>query len=142
MVFVLKINLVLYHILIEYKKIYKRNTQMHLEITPEMILSQLEYTINKSSLKQVKKAIKNTKEFERFAKHIISLNDNLKHMNAYVAMSNNTKYFKIKSENPKNKALLKEFHEAVKKWSNKYHVSLETIPNKEVYYIIGIKNAQ
>ena len=112
---------------------------MHLEISNEMILSQLGYTVNSSSLTQVDDAIKNTTGFEKFAKHLISLNDNLKHMNAYVAMSNNTKYFKIKSENIDNQALNDEFHEAVKKWSNKYNVSLETIPNKDVYYIIGIK---
>jgi hypothetical protein len=111
---------------------------VQLEITPEMILSQLEYTVNDSSLKQVSLAIENTPGFEKFAKHLISLNDNLKHMNAYIALSNHTEAFKIKSEN-KNEAMLEEFHEAVKKWSNKYHVSLETIPNKEVYYILGIR---
>ncbi len=111
---------------------------MHIEITPEMILSQLEYTLNESSLEQVTKAIDNTKGFTQFAKHLISLSDNLKHMNAYIALSNHTELFKIKSEN-KNEAMLQEFHETVKKWSDKYHVSLETIPNKEVYYILGIK---
>ena len=111
---------------------------MHLEITPEMILAQLEYTINESSLNQVDIAIKNTHNFDKFAKHLISLNDNLKHMNGYVALSNHTPFFKIKSENH-NLAMLEEFHDAVKKWSNKYHVSLETIPNKEVYYILGMK---
>ncbi len=111
---------------------------MQIEITPEMILSQLEYTINESSLDQVSKAMKNTKGFEQFAKHLLSLNDNLKHMNAYIALSNHIELFKIKSEN-KSEALLQEFHETVKKWSDKYHVSLETIPNKEVYYILGIK---
>ncbi len=35
--------------------------------------------------------------------------------------------------------MLQEFDETVKKWSDKYHVSLETIPNKSVYYILGIK---
>jgi hypothetical protein len=111
---------------------------MHIEITPEMILSQLEYTINESSLDQVNRAINNTKGFSQFAKHLVSLNDNLKHMNAYIALSNHTELFKIKSEN-KNEAMLQEFHDSVKKWSDKYHVSLETIPNKEVYYILGIK---
>jgi hypothetical protein len=111
---------------------------MHIEITPEMILSQLEYTINESSLNQVNRAINNTKGFSQFAKHLVSLNDNLKHMNAYIALSNHTELFKIKSEN-KNEAMLEEFHDSVKKWSDKYHVSLETIPNKEVYYILGIK---
>ena len=111
---------------------------MHLEITPEMILAQLEYTINESSVNQVKAAIQNTHNFDKFAKHLISLNDNLKHMNAYVALSNHAPLFKIKSENH-NEAMLEEFHDTVKKWSNKYHISLETIPNKEVYYILGMK---
>jgi transposase-like protein len=111
---------------------------MHIEITPEMILSQLEYTVNESSLEQVNKAINNTKGFSQFAKHLVSLSDNLKHMNAYIALSNHTELFKIKSEN-KNEAMLEEFHDVVKKWSDKYHVSLETIPNKEVYYILGVK---
>lgn len=111
---------------------------MQLEITPEMILSQLEYTINNSSIKQVSLAMNNTPGFKKFAKHLISLNDHLKHMNAYIALSNNTEVFKIKSEN-KNEAMLEEFHHAVKKWANKYNVSLETIPNKEVYYILGIR---
>lgn len=111
---------------------------MDIEITPEMILAQLEYTVNESSLIQVKDAINNTKGFLKFAKHLVSLNDNLKHMNGYVALSNHTKLFKIKSEN-KNQEMLKEFHDTVKKWSNKYYISLETIPNKEVYYILGSK---
>ncbi len=111
---------------------------MQLEITPEMILSQLEYTINESSLEQVQKAIENTKGFVNFAKHLVSLNDNLKHMDAFVALSNTSEHFKIKSEN-KNEAMLQEFHETVKKWSDKYNISLETIPNKSVYYILGIK---
>ena len=112
---------------------------MHLEISAEMILSQLKYTVNDSALKQVNLAMENTNGFEKFAKHIISLNDNLKHMNGYIALSNHTQYFKIKSENTTNTALLEEFHAAVKKWSDKYHVSLETIPNKEVYYILCVR---
>lgn len=111
---------------------------MDIQITPEMILAQLEYTVNDSSMTQVLNAIENTKGFEKFAKHLIRLNDTLKHMNAYVSLSNNTKLFKIKSEN-KNHAMLQEFHETVKKWSDKYNVSLEIIPNKEVYYVLGIK---
>ena len=112
---------------------------MNLDITTDTILTQLNYTINESSTAQAIKAMQNAVGFEKFAKHLISLNDNLKHINAYVALSNNSDKFKIKSDNLDNDALLEEFHEIVKKWSNKYKVSLETIPNKEVYYIIGIK---
>jgi len=112
---------------------------MNLEVTPEMLLSQLNYTVNDSSLKQITNAINETINFDKFSKHIISLNDSLKHLNAYVALSNHCSKFKIKSDNLDNDSLLDEFHNVVKKWSDKYKVSLETIPNKEVYYIIGIK---
>jgi hypothetical protein len=111
---------------------------VQLEITPEMLLKQLNYTVNDSSMKQMELAIENTKNFDKFSKHILSFNDNLKHMDGFVALSNHTEAFKIKSES-QNEALINEFHEAVSKWANKYHVSLETIPNKNVYYIIGIK---
>jgi len=112
---------------------------MNLEVTPEMLLSQLNYTVNDSSLKQITNAINETINFDKFSKHIISLNDSLKHLNSYVALSNHCSKFKIKSDNLDNDSLLEEFHNVVKKWSDKYKVSLETIPNKEVYYIIGIK---
>jgi hypothetical protein len=113
---------------------------MNLEVTTNMILSQLKYTVNDSSIAQANNAIKETINFNKFAKHLISLNDNLQHINAYIALSNNSNKFKIKFDNLDNGALLEEFHEIVKKWSNKYKVSLETIPNKEVYYIIGAKH--
>jgi hypothetical protein len=111
---------------------------MNIEITPEMLLAQLEYSVNDSSVEQITKAINNTVNFEKFAKHIVSLNDNLKHMDGFVALSNHTEAFKIKSES-QNEALIEEFHEVVSKWADKYHVSLETIPNKNVYYIIGVR---
>jgi hypothetical protein len=112
---------------------------MDIQITPNMLLSQLNYSVNDSSLVQINNAITQTLNFNKFSKHLISLNDNLKHINAYVALSNHCAKFKIKSDSLDNDALLEEFHEIVKKWSNKYKVSLETIPNKEVYYILGIK---
>ena len=111
---------------------------MNLEITPEMLLKKLNYTVNDSSMKQMELAIENTKNFDKFSKHIISFNDNLKHMDGFIALSNHTEAFKIKSES-KNEVLINEFHETVSKWADKYNVSLETIPNKNVYYIIGVK---
>jgi hypothetical protein len=112
---------------------------MNIQISPDMLLAQLNYSVNDSSLVQINNSINNTPNFDKFAKHLISLNDTLKHLNAYVALSNHCSRFKIKSDNLDNDALLDEFHELVKKWSDKYKVSLETIPNKEVYYILGIK---
>ncbi len=112
---------------------------MHLEVTPEVLISQLGYSRNEQTQKQIEAIIDNTKGFEKFAKHIISLNDTLKHMHAFVAMSNSDKYLKIKCGNADATEILKEFHAEVEHFSKKYNVEMKKLPNKEVYYIIGIK---
>ncbi len=111
---------------------------MHLDVTAEMLLSDLEYTKTDTTISQMEGIIKNTNGFDKFAKHIISLNNNLKHMKAYIAMSNSENLLKIKCEKDDAPEILEEFHEAIAKWSNKYHVEVEKLPNKEVYYIKGI----
>ena len=112
---------------------------MHLKITPEVLISQLGYSRNEQTQKQVEAIIANTKGFDKFAKHIISLNDALKHMNAFVALSNSENYLKIKCGNEDATEILKEFHLTVTHFSNKYNVQLKKLPNKEVYYIVGVK---
>jgi hypothetical protein len=112
---------------------------MHLEVTPEVLISQLGYSRNEQTQKQVENIIANTNGFDKFAKHIISLNDALKKMNAFVALSNSEKYLKIKCGNADATEILKEFHNEVEHFSNKYNVEVKKLPNKEVYYIIGIK---
>jgi len=110
---------------------------MNLEITPEVIASQLEIGKTEASLKQIEKNIKNTKNFDSFSKHIISLNDKLKHMHAYVALSNKESYFKIKCEDAESEEIKQEFLEEIEHWSNKYNVELKQFENKNVFYIIG-----
>ena len=110
---------------------------MHLEITPEVLISQLGYSRNEHTQTQAEDIIANTKDFDKFAKHIISLNDSLKHMNAFVALSNSHKYLKIKSGNEDATEILKEFHEAVERFRVKYDVEIKKLDGKEVYYIIG-----
>ncbi len=110
---------------------------MHLEITPEVLISQLGYTNNEYTIKQATDIINNTKDFDKFSKHIISLNDSLKHMNAFVALSNSNNYLKIKCGNEDATEIVKEFHEAVKHFSDKYNVEIKKVDNKEVYYIVG-----
>lgn len=112
---------------------------MHLEVTPEVLISQLGYSRNEHTTQQAEEIIANTNNFDKFSKHIISLNDTLKHMNAFVALSNSTKYLKIKCGNEDATEILKEFHNAVSHFSDKYNVIVEKLPNKEVYYIIGTK---
>ena len=110
---------------------------MHLDITPEVIISQLGLGSSDSVMEQTITSINNTKDFDKFSKHIISLNDNLKHMHAYIALSNSESYFKIKCENTDSDEIIKEFNDEIAHWSNKYDVNLRKIDNKEVYYIIG-----
>lgn len=111
---------------------------MQLEISPEVLLSQLGYAKNESAMKQAEQVINMTKNFNKFSKHIISLNDNLKKMNAYVALSNSSDYLKIKCDENDANEILDEFHNEISHWSSKYNVNLEKLDNKHVYYILGV----
>lgn len=111
---------------------------MQLEISPEVLLSQLGYAKNESAMKQAEQVINMTKNFDKFSKHIISLNDNLKKMNAYVALSNSSDYLKIKCDENDANEILDEFHNEISHWSSKYNVNLEKLDNKHVYYILGV----
>lgn len=113
---------------------------MQLEMSPEVVLSQLGYSKSESALKQAEIMIKNTKDFEKFAKHIISLNDHLKKMNAYVGFSNKTEFLKIKCDENDSSEILEEFHEEVLHWADKYNVKLQQISNRPIYYILGTTN--
>ena len=110
---------------------------MQINMTAEVVLSQLGYTKSENALKQAELMITKTENFDKFAKHIISLNDHLKKMNAYVGLSNKTDHLKIKCDENDADAILEEFHEEVLHWSNKYNVKLEKMPNRAIYYIIG-----
>lgn len=110
---------------------------MHIKITPEVIITQLNLGHGEATLEQTQTAIKNTNNFEKFSKHIISLNDKLKTINGYIALSNTHPYFKIKCDNIENEEVLKEFTQELQHWSKKYDVKLQKVDNKEVYYIIG-----
>ncbi|MEA2029101.1 MAG: hypothetical protein U9N49_09010 [Campylobacterota bacterium] len=110
---------------------------MHLDVTAEMLLLELGYNKTDTTLGQMQDIIDNTRGFDKFAKHIISLNENLKHMKAYIAISNSLNYLKIKCDDNDAAEILEEFHETVNKWSVKYHVEVQKVKNKEVYYIIG-----
>ncbi|HJE03267.1 hypothetical protein AAX26_00904 [Aliarcobacter thereius] len=110
---------------------------MQIEISAEVILSQLAYSKNEASLNQAQKTIDNTKNYEKFAKHILTLNDHLKKLNAYVALSNSNDYFKIKCEENDSKEIIDAFHDIVWKWAEKYNVDLERLDKRPVYYILG-----
>ena len=113
---------------------------MKLDVTAEVIISQLGYSNNDSSLKQAQRAIDVTKGYEKFGKHILTLNDHLKKMNAYVGLSNKTDYLKIKCDENDSKEILDAFHETVCAWAKKYNVDIERLDRKPIYYILGITN--
>jgi transposase-like protein len=110
---------------------------MHIEATPEAILTQFGYVPSDNTLEQINRIIQNTAGFEKFSKHLFSLNDSLKHMNGFVALSNTNDYLKIKSEGDVSEAIMEEFHETVRHWAQKYKVLIEKVPEKETYYITG-----
>ena len=111
---------------------------MNIDITPENILTQLGYNPSENALSQVKNIINNTKNFDKFSKHIFSLNDEIKHIGGFVAMSNSNDYFKIKL-NDSSSEMAEEFKKAVDRWSQKYKVQIQKVENKNTYYIIGQK---
>ena len=110
---------------------------MQLEVSAEVILSQLGYSKSEASLKQAEKMMEETANFNKFAKHIFTLNDHLKKMNAYVGLSNKLNYLKIKCDENDSEEILQEFHEEVSHWADKYNVNLERTDNKHLYYILG-----
>ncbi len=110
---------------------------MQLEVSAEVILSQLGYSKGEASLKQAEKMMESTINFDKFAKHIFTLNDHLKKMNAYVGLSNKSNYLKIKCDENDSEEILQEFHEEVSHWADKYNVNLERTDNKHLYYILG-----
>lgn len=110
---------------------------MQIEMSPEVVLSQLGYSKSDSALKQAEIMIQNTENFEKFAKHIISLNDHLKKINAYVGFSNKTEFLKIKCDENDASEILEEFHKEVLHWADKYHVKLQRLDAKPIYYILG-----
>jgi thymidine phosphorylase len=111
---------------------------MQIEVTAEVLLKQLGYTVNDAQLKLAQKVMDNTRGIEKFAKHIFALNDHLQHMSAYVKFSNSQDYLKIKSEQTGSAEIMDEFHEEIKHWSEKYKVEIQQVEGTETYYIIGL----
>ncbi|SFV69369.1 hypothetical protein MNB_SV-10-161 [hydrothermal vent metagenome] len=112
---------------------------MHLDLTPEALLTQLGYSHNAQTLKQIKDIISNTEGFEKFSPHIPSFNDALAVEKGYIAMSNSENYLKIKCDEDSSADNLTAFNELVKRWADKYKLELKKVDNKNTYYLIGLK---
>jgi len=109
---------------------------MSIKADVENILIQLNYPVNESTTKQLETIIENTPNFFDFAKHIFSLNDELKKFDAVVAMSNSNNYLKLKCDS-KIDSEIADFKETIESWANKYKVKLKQVENKNTFYILG-----
>lgn len=110
---------------------------MHLDLTPEAVLTQLGYTKTEQTLNQINNIITNTRNFEKFSQHIPSFNDALAVEKGFIAMSNSEDHLKIKCEEDTGADNLSAFTALVKHWAEKYKLELKQVDNKNTYYIIG-----
>ncbi len=109
---------------------------MHIQITPENLLIQLGYSVTPVMMTQMEEIIANTKEFDDFSKHILSLQDTLKHYGGYIAMSNSSHYLKVKTEHSRAEEV-EPFVQALERWCEKYKVALKKVEGKHTFYILG-----
>ena len=110
---------------------------MHINLTQEALLTQLNYPINNHTIEQMKKTFDNTIGFENFSKHLLSLKDNIAHFYGFIAQSNSHDYLKIKCEEDESAENIEAFKEATKAWGKKYKVTLQQVEKKPTFYIIG-----
>jgi len=109
---------------------------MNIDLTPENLLIQLGYPVNDATLAQMERIAANTKGFEKFAKHLLTLNDEVKRYAGIVGLSNSKDYLKVKTDSNVPEEI-EAFREILKHWSEKYKVALEKVEGKETYYILG-----
>ena len=109
---------------------------MHL--SKEAILIQLGFKETETTLKELDNIIKTTNEFYKISKHIIDLNEQLKHYSSFISMSSSYEYFKIKNMK-ESLDDIDEVNSIILKWANKYKVELKKVDNKETFYILGFK---
>ena len=111
---------------------------MNIEMTPENLLIQLGYPVKEATLAQMQRIIDNTPGFEKFAKHLLTLNDEVKRFAGVVALSNSKDYLKVKTDSNTPEEI-EAFTEYVKHWAEKFKVALEKVDGKNTYYILGHK---
>jgi len=112
---------------------------MHLDFTAEALLIQLGYIETEQTLKQINNIIKNTRNFDKFFRHLPVFNDALAVEKGFIAMSNSKNYLKIKCNEDISADNLSAFTKLVKRWADKYKLELKQVADKNTYYIIGQK---
>ncbi|MDR1614031.1 MAG: hypothetical protein LBS26_00470, partial [Campylobacteraceae bacterium] len=104
-------------------------------MTKEAFLTQLGYSVTDSLLNQLEKVRGNTVKFDQISNHIIALNDNLKHYDSFIALSNSHDFLKVKNQS--NDRLRAEVNQIINNWAEKYKIELEKVQGKETFYIKG-----
>jgi phosphomannomutase len=102
----------------------------------DAMLTQLGYAPNEALVSQLKRIEENTTGYEKIQKHIMDLHEHLKVDGSFVALSNSEDCFKIKVE-AQSPEIAEEAHEKIKRFSDKFKVTVNKLPNKETYYIVG-----
>ena len=108
-----------------------------MKLTNDALLTQLGYSVTEGTLKDLEIIAKNTKGFDTIKNHIVALNDHLKAIDGYVAMSSTNPYLKIKIK-AEEKTAINVCLEEIQKWADKYKVELKKV-NDKTFYILGVK---
>jgi hypothetical protein len=110
---------------------------MHIEWTPETLLTQLGYPLDNDALiAQAARVIDATPGFERFARHLLSLQETIKRWDGYLALSNSRDAVKIKTDAVRPEEI-EAYRDALHQWSDKYKVTLEPVEHRNTFYILG-----
>lgn len=102
----------------------------------ESMLVQLGYSLNDGTINQIKAILSKCDLSDKELKHILELNEKIKPLKGYVAMSNSNEFFKIKNE-ANSADLVNTVREMILEWANKYKIKLQKVDGKETFYIIG-----
>ncbi len=113
---------------------------MQIEMSAEVLLKQLKLSVTDKTIKQMETILANTKGLEHFYKHLFAFNDNLAHVDAFIAPSSSVDLLKVKFHGS-DETYRNNFHEAVKHFSDKYKVVIDPVEGKDTYYIKGITAA-
>lgn len=110
---------------------------MQIEMSAEVLLKQLKLSVTEKNIKQAEMILANTKGLEYFYKHLFSFNDNLAHIDGFIAPSSSVDLLKVKFHGS-DETYKKNFHEAVEHFAKKYKVAIDPVEGKDTYYIKGI----
>ncbi len=103
------------------------------------ILTQLGYSVTPNSIEQAKRIIANTKGFSHVEKHLINLHDKIQSHLGFVGLSGSKDYFKIKNTS-KDDDIVKLVEKTILNWAEKYKITIQKVPNKQTYYVIGYEH--